>query len=285
VSHAIQSGGFSPSRYYMINAAVPIEAYDMGSVVSGQSDKMTHFVWKDPPLSNGSGRLFSANWHKLFVGSADHRRELRWSARFADVLPVAHGFYSQGDEVVADATSSNPSILIMIMRQGFAFSRGAWAAQELSKGTLSIASLFFSRVQAGWGESGYSIGQPEDANPSDESLRVRPFFYSFYDTPNDLTNPDAAIASAKASSSNVQYDLLARGIPSMSFAAAVHPLNPLGTVRNFDMQQLGRSGNQWPTEGHAGGNAGQWLHSDFKEVALPYVYRMYQAMIDRGSLQ
>jgi len=27
------------------------------------------------------------------------------------------------------------------------------------------------------------------------------------------------------------------------------------------------------------------LHSDFKNVALPYVYQMYKAMINKGRLQ
>jgi hypothetical protein len=31
--------------------------------------------------------------------------------------------------------------------------------------------------------------------------------------------------------------------------------------------------------------AGRWFHSDFKNVALPYVFQMYQEMINRGSLR
>ena len=29
----------------------------------------------------------------------------------------------------------------------------------------------------------------------------------------------------------------------------------------------------------------RWLHSDFKNAALPYVYQMYEAMIAKGSLK
>jgi len=51
------------------------------------------------------------------------------------------------------------------------------------------------------------------------------------------------------------------------------------------MEADGRTQNQWPTEGHAGGNAGKWLHSDLKNAALPYVHKMYEAMIAKGSLK
>jgi hypothetical protein len=86
---------------------------------------------------------------------------------------------------------------------------------------------------------------------------------------------------------NVQYDVLARGIPALSFATAMHPVVPLGTDRNFNMEAQGRTQNQWPTEGHTSDSrdAGRWLHSDFKNVALPYVFKMYQEMVNRGSLK
>jgi hypothetical protein len=30
---------------------------------------------------------------------------------------------------------------------------------------------------------------------------------------------------------------------------------------------------------------GRWLHSDFKNVALPYVYPLFLTMINRGELR
>lgn len=46
VSHAIQSGGFAPARYYMINAATPLEAYTLGDVGAGQPANMTEQAWR-----------------------------------------------------------------------------------------------------------------------------------------------------------------------------------------------------------------------------------------------
>lgn len=77
-------------------------------------------------------------------------------------------------------------------------------------------------------------------------------------------------------------------VPALSFATAVHKLLPLeSTDRNFNMETQGRTQNQWPTEGHTNDSRdmGRWLHSDFKNVPLPYVFQMYQEMINRGSLQ
>ncbi|MEO6993548.1 MAG: hypothetical protein ABI273_07955 [Lacunisphaera sp.] len=79
----------------------------------------------------------------------------------------------------------------------------------------------------------------------------------------------------------------------LSFAVAVHPLAPLANVdnpslsRNFDMEAKGRDPSVWPTEGHTADpkSAGRWLHSDFKNVALPYVHKMYEEMISWGSLK
>jgi hypothetical protein len=121
--------------------------------------------------------------------------------------------------------------------------------------------------------------------------RQEPYFGCFLE--RDLFHIDPAKASAKAGLKLVQYDLLAPGIPALSFAAAVHPLERLKNLtnpslsRNFDMEAQGRDSGVWPTEGHTADSqsAGRWLHSDFKNVSLPHVHKMYEEMINRGSLK
>lgn len=50
--------------------------------------------------------------------------------------------------------------------------------------------------------------------------------------------------------------------------------------RNFPMHTAGKvAANGFPSTDDE-----DWRHSDFKDVGLPYVYPMYQAMIDRGGL-
>ena len=101
-----------------------------------------------------------------------------------------------------------------------------------------------------------------------------------------MTGTDPITGSIKAGERKVQYDVLARGIPSLSYAMATRRLSILSDARNFDMEAKGRTQNQWPSEGHtAKDNMGNWLHSDFKSVALPYVHQMYEAMITNGDLK
>ena len=121
-----------------------------------------------------------------------------------------------------------------------------------------------------------------------EQLKIKPVFEFFLE--QDLFHADAAIASAKASEANVQYDLLARGLPALSYAAAANniaSLNKFPVSRNFDLEIQGRNASQWPVEGHTGDPkaTGRWLHSDFKNAALPYVQRFYENMISIGSLK
>ena len=58
-------------------------------------------------------------------------------------------------------------------------------------------------------------------------------------------------------------------------------------VVNFDLESLGRTNaDLWPTEGHSADRLfGRWLHSDFKNVALPYVAPLYTHMIITAALR
>jgi hypothetical protein len=286
VSHAIQSGGYSPSRYYLINAAVPIEAYDLANVDTAQRTAMVEDDWK-----SRDARFYAANWHQLFSATpADRRNELSWKNRFRDVPAKAFNFYSSGEDVVANVPETDTAAVgATLLNQGFNFTRGAWKAQELVKGvnwTTSLAAAFMERGQGGW-DSDLAYLFTSHASITNEQLKTRPFFDEFKE--DDLINADPAIASAKAGETKVHYDLLARGLPALSYAAAANRLSVLDEVppsRNFDMEAEGRTQNQWPSEGHTSSTTqNRWLHSDFKNAALPYVYQMYEAMIAKGSLK
>ncbi len=68
--------------------------------------------------------------------------------------------------------------------------------------------------------------------------------------------------------------------------AAANLVPALSGDRNFNMETEGRTPNRWPSEGHTSTTTqNRWLHSDFKNAALPYVYQMYEAMIAKGSLK
>jgi hypothetical protein len=84
--------------------------------------------------------------------------------------------------------------------------------------------------------------------------------------------------------------LLARMIPAMSPAAGRIPVPKLtadaGEERNFDMDGAEirpRNGPNppWPQNRPTP----NWRHSDLREVAYPYVRRLYESIVDKGSLK
>ena len=282
VSHAIEDGGLTPSNYYMINAAAPREAYSPQDVSGTERYAMTESDWK-ANFQAGQERSFAANWHELFeppFASNDGRASLTWKDRFASVsvATAVYNFYSTGEDVVQDPTIDSASVAANILEQGFNFVRGAWGAQEFVKGGTSIAGLAQSRLQAGWGyRFGYSLLDP--ANYSDGQLRTTPFFEDF----EELDLFDLTAGSALAATSFVQYDVLARGLPSMSWAAAANSVSTAGG--EDDMQTAFKTNGEWPTEGHEDpADSEQWLHSDFKAVGFSYVFEMYKKMIELGEL-
>lgn len=278
----------------MINAAVPVEAYDYAGVSAGDRLDMVEDKWRSR-YNDGHTRILAANWHELFEDTpADNRNLLSWKNAFFEVLELTetHNFFSPGEDVLARQEGTySASAVSIILSQGFNFSRGAWKAQELVKGkswwSTKGITAFMSRTQAGW-DLRYLIN-PDPATLTDQHLRENPYFDNFRE--DDLTDPDPAIASTKAGETKVRYDLLARGIPALSYAAAVMELpqpQSGATVNNWNLHTGGRpNGNSgpWPTEGHTDTDTqGAWLHSDFRNVALPYVFPMYEIMINQGLL-
>ncbi len=280
-SQAIAAGGLAVSRYLMLNAAVPAEAYDANpdGNLKGQAAPMTHETWRSLPAVT-----YAARWHELFSAAAgDARASLTWRGRLARALPAAVNFFSPGEEILAAPESGNASLAALIVRQGFAVTRGSWVMQEFAKGASlgdSLAALVFSRLQAGWGPSvNYWPGFSPSPDP-----RLEPYFAPFLEA--DLHHRDPLRASAAASRRLVQYDVLARGIPALSFGAALQPLEPLGAGRNLDLEQIGRLPGFWPEEprGLDHRNRARWLHSDFRAVALPYVAPLYRQILLQARL-
>ena len=277
VSHAIQSGGFQAKNYFMINAAVPVEAYV--PTVSDQKgvgtayERMTEDGWKGK-----DERLFASNWHRLFDKATDSRARLSWKGLFERVRRETSvtNFYSLGEDVVENPTSSSSYIVWDTLWDS---SKGAWGHQEMIKGGAVLGALPFSRVQGGWGFEPYRTTEaliklyPESATLM---LQKTPLFLPFLE--KDLFGENGAQIAADP---KVRYDILARGIPSMSFAAAA---NALPDIKSFDVEDKGSIAGKWPTDGHDSDRRGRWIHSDFKNVALPYVQPMFQEMIARGGL-
>jgi hypothetical protein len=312
VSHAIQDGGFSPTRYYSINAAVAREAYTSVGITHDERTRMVERLWKgywnhdnpsnlpNPPLRH----LLAANWHELFP-SNDNRSKLTWKNRFSQVKDkVEHfNFFSEGDDVVRDAETDSAGVMETAL-SGNGFSAFAWAAQEFVKGGTSLATFAMlpkvpkNYTQAGWSLyfnppiSGYfnQVGSGltvayvpyspvQAAGIPISDLKTKPFFGSFLelDLHDELLGTNT-IGSNKAAQRKVQYNLLARGIPALSFAAATHSID--GAEGNFDMELTMRTDSDlWPTENRTNRiKSGRWLHSDMRDVAFVHVFKVFQQL-------
>ena len=136
VSSAIQDWNLPHDKYMLLNAAVPIEAYDSSSnaVNAATIDRMTPREWVGYDAA-----LKAANWHTLFdVG--DGRRKLTWKGRFSRVVNVVN-YYSSEEDVLRCGYGEWHQPL----QRAY-----AWYSQERIKGVKPFEAGL-GRNEGGWG--------------------------------------------------------------------------------------------------------------------------------------
>ena len=294
IGNAIQRGELNPQSYLAINAAIPAEAYSSDCCTVSQRQSMTEKSWQKYDY-----RLYASYWNEIFPAT-DARSKLTWRNQFNKSQKIVSNFYSSGDEIIAKANSvTDASIINLILNQGFNFSDNAWKYQELAKGLSwcdSVAGVFMSRRQAGWAFNDdwwlwedVSEGNKVKYSPSEAKkisssrLITRPFFNYFLE--REIQSNQKNAGSLKSSEPKVIYDLLARGIPALTYAAGIANLND-NIKFNFDLELMGRSTNHWPIAGHEKPSQKQrWLHCDIKNVAFPIIYPTFQTMVSQGLLK
>ncbi len=241
VSAAIQDYGLVYEKYFMLNAAVPIEAYDpLGGVTAESKTGMTHPEWVGYP-----DRVKASHWWELFP-EGDGRRTLTWKGRFVNVTNAVN-YYSSEEEVLADGNG----ILYRIGREH------AWSNQELWKGNKNFTDLpYFSmgRDEAGWGFNGDHDVFDETLNPPPGSGSM-PTVTTRHRTPEETTNitnsvlceipffkhfQDREIYSSSNgvivyASMACRAQLLADAIPVESFAVGAGAIAVWGSSRNVNM--------------------------------------------------
>ena len=301
---AIQAG-FTPARYFLLNAALPIEALAGWASSAGQAAQMTEELWRPYPR-----RLYAAEWAKS-QPPGDQRRNYSWTNAFARVrtLGNATNCYSPGEDVTNCPGEMTSASVLATIWSGRAIDYGVWKTQELIKGVgwnRSLGAIAMERAQGGWGFNpawrGRFIangpnkaagGHYERLTPGEASrltaaqLQEDPFFVPFRESWLHQSRP--ARLSPLLDSPRVRQDLLARAIPAMSYAAGGSPIPTTGgsgPIRNFNLEAGGRREGLWPETGHSSPiSSGRWLHSDFKNVALPFVYPLFAKMNSDASLR
>lgn len=298
--------GFTPAQLTLLNAALPLEAIAGEAVTQAYAADMTEAAWRSYPR-----RLFASDWWKLHPPGR-LRHGLAWSNCFPRVRHLGDvvNCFSAGEDVTNCPPSMTSASVLATLWSGRSVDYGVWKTQELLKGvgwTRSLGALPMERSQGGWGfnaawrgrfvPSGperllggrFELLSPEvAARISDPLLRAHPFFRPFEQ--RWLHVSFVVSGSPLTETSKFRYDLLARGLPALSPAAGSTPFPALGgqsTIINYDLEEQGRPvGGNWPGAGHGSPlTRDRWLHSDFKNVALPFVYPLFQSMINRGSLR
>jgi hypothetical protein len=126
---------------------------------------------------------------------------------------------------------------------------------------------------AGWGFYEYQGEQMPAAfanTASNDFLKVCPvFIHSPY-----------WIGQTNLNENNIN-ELLAQGIPALSYPAGVTILPNVPYVRNVNMHNLDKY-NGWLNRGST--YEDRWLHNDLKNVAYLYNYSLFEKLVDDGEL-
>jgi hypothetical protein len=253
----------------MLNAAVPIEAYNEDAY----SSLMIDGAWSDIPESMRASRYSGLFSHT----TNDFRLGLSWKGRFAGIQNAVNCF-SPTEDVL-----KNPKVnKIFGMSVGEDFG-GAWSKQELFKGCAlwyGVNSITFAgaEIEGGWGINTRYMANPlayiplSGFNPSyfskytREDLITKPLFTSMNDdrmsSTNELNFVDA----------DLRAKMLGDAIPAESFAAGANETG--GVENNYNMQI--DTPNGWPRKDF------EWLHSDLKDVSYFYVHKLFIYLLQGG---
>jgi len=155
VGASMQDYGLTLDNYFAVDAAVALEAYgqnydDNQSMIKVKSWKSYYDYDCQHDNATGQKKLMASEWHTLFEGTDDNRKQLTWRNRLKDNIgPSMFNFYSSTEEVLA--TYSGDSMIFDGTWSNF--SDKAWVKQEKFKGRINDLTINAGGVgspYAGW---------------------------------------------------------------------------------------------------------------------------------------
>lgn len=305
-SSAITDHAMPVANYFMLNAAVPVEAY-----LGEQKDRhlMVHPEWKnrpsDPP--DYPEHLLAANWFRLFPAN-DKRRLLTWKSRFHSIAERSRclNFYSTAEDILRPGTGDLPNLIDDVWNREF-----IWTFNEMNKGTGSLASSLTGDVHAGWGFNRTYMnwvnpggaarppgGRWVPRSPASASLIppaetiAEPFFRPFSSGDPDFPLwesgswlygdtsgadpylPGLPYEDASTGSIMNHAKILAEALPAHSVPAGASPLPNIPLLSNFNLDGLFRDPGFWPLR-ESSDKRDRWLHGDYLAPALAQVAKFY----------
>ena len=270
VSSAIKDCGLtSYAKYYMLNAAVPMEAYDATANV----DEMVDSAWSNVPPN-----YRASDWSTLFMTN-DFRASLSWRGRFAGIQNAVN-CYSTTEDIL-----DNPTL------HGVG---GWWSRQELFKGTstlnainaLSLGSLDIA-CEGGWGintfyamnptvyVTGYGFMSNAVSELTRDDVIAHPLFTPFRAEASNMHSTNLFTVADEAYRKNLRAKFLGDAIPATSFAAGRNAIG--GGPDSIPLMQSIAHSDLWPEKN---GDQPVWKHSALKNVAYFFVHNVFDEIVN-----
>lgn len=293
-SAAIKDWNLPYAKYFMIDAAVAIEAYDEKAK---DEEAMVGAGWGNAPPQYRASR-----WWSLFPPE-DFRHSLAWDGRFQG-LERAVNCYSETEDVVGNY---DPDSLFV--------NESAWYLQEKVKGCvwLHLTDITFGkriRSEGGWGFNTYYLLNPYYCthfsfwptikNVTPEKAKRHPLFTPFRAGSDQMYSLDRYTIDSREERDAIRAELLACAVPAESFAAGANAMGIAG-IEDLHMMTLASHLDKWPssrqkevvngtvTDRRTGRQKPTfryfpiWCHSDFKQVAYFFNYRLFDYFIQNGK--
>jgi hypothetical protein len=252
---------------------------------------MTHSDWVDP--EDYSARLYASCWWTLFPTN-DYRSTLTWSNRLGNFRNAeVYNFYSSGEEVLREYDDDPPfsefgtaTLLINYWNNHPPISSYAWVWQEKGKGRALVDSVLGS-THGGWKlNTAYNTNNARLPAAQANLLPASQLqTNAFFDFGSASFASDLALQGSLGNTYAYYYHnrILADAIPAMTWAIGSHPVPTPGiVVQNVDMMTLE---NGWPQDRLNSREGNNWHHSDFREVAYPFTYKLFNQLVTTGNLK
>lgn len=301
VSAAVAIEKMKIDRYLMLDAAVPVEAYDGEK----DDDRMINPAWKEYPKNS-----FCSKWHELFEAShgvgedgklaTDARKDLKWPELFKNMDCTIFNYYSAGDEVFELAEDIKMRSGFKLVMDGYYdVSRYSWQKQEVSKGVEGILNVLvddnpsegISEHSGGWGFHNTTVkAYFLWIIPYNKVVHVYDPVQAAAASPDALMHVPVFAHSPQYAFEWDKYDnkltrqyktgLLCHVVPAMSEAAGRCRIKNASANWNLNSggfkQNWGRNDGTYTT---------RWLHCDLKDMAYLYNHKAWIRMVEDGNFK
>ena len=276
--------GLQVGQYYMFDAAIPSEAIDETLRSESREDdafaKYVPSAWHDY-----TNACWAANWHRFFKENPnDARGKMGWPNRFQDALANAtevFNYYSSGDEVFHE--TANPPWLLAGLDESWA--NYCWQKQETLKGSRLPAGTAYGGWRFHiWTTTIWNDGEQRwdgvitnytpvaaAAMVADGSITNNPVFNRGFSPMFDCN-----------ASLDDQWLAVAKYVPAVSSPVGGNAVTFGNKIENHDLNSSDYR-NGWGRP--AVDDKTDWHHSDMKDMAYFYVYKLYEQLIQKGDLK